>query len=140
MGNVISGTGGSVTLPATNIHNARIRAWSATLSHGVNDVTGFSQARWAANIGGLVGMSGSASGFLENDAANTSPGVGGSGTTAVVTVDSAAITLALESTTTKLAFNAVVTSISIGTSVDGVGTFAISFVSDGVVTETWDVT
>lgn len=130
----ISGTTGSVTLPSG--HNARIRAWSGTLSQSINDATGFSQARWATNLGGIASLSGSASGYLEFDAATTTPGLV---TTAQPTMAVAGASMVLQAGTgCSITFTGVISSISLGQSVDGVGTVAFSFVSSGALTETWD--
>jgi hypothetical protein len=132
----ISGVTGSVTLPSG--HNGRIRAWSATLSQSINDATGFSQARWAVNLGGIASLSGSASGYLEFDNATTTPGIVIS-TAPGPTVAGAAMVLTA-GTGCALSFTGVISSISLGQSVDGVGTVAFSFVSSGAVTESWDQT
>jgi len=132
----ISGVTGSVTLPTG--HSGRIRAWSATLSQSVNDATGFSQARWAVNLGGIASLSGSASGYLEYDAASTAPALAIS-TNPGPTVLGASMNL-VAGTGCSFSFTGVISSISVGQSVDGVGTVAFSFVSSGAVTETWDVT
>lgn len=134
----ISGTNGTVTLPSG--HNARIRAWSATLSQSVNDATGFAQSRWATNLGGVAALSGSASGYLEYDAATTTPGIVTTNQP-TMSVAGAAMVLGVggaTSTACSISFTGVISSISLGQSVDGVGTVAFSFVSSGALTEAWD--
>jgi hypothetical protein len=132
----ISGVTGSVTLPTG--HNARIRAWSATLSQSVNDATGFSQARWATNLGGIASLSGSASGYLEFDATTTTPGIVDTGAPAMDVTTAAGSMILVAGTGCSLTFSGIISSISLGQSVDGVGTVAFSFVSSGAITETWD--
>lgn len=131
----ISGVTGSVTLPSG--HNLRVRAWSGQQSQQVNDITGFAQAPWAANLGGLNSFRGSASGYLEFDAATTSPGLGGTATSTTVSKTGGAFTLQA-GTGCTLTFTGIISNISVGQSVDGVGTGMIDFVADGAVTSSWD--
>ncbi len=131
----LSGALGSVTLPSG--HNGRIRAWSAEQVQSVNDTTGFSQAPWASNLGGLNSFRGSASGYLEYDNTSTSPGVGG--TTPTISKTGGAMTLQAFTGCTYT-FTGIISSIMTGQSVDGVGTVKFDFVADGAVVSTWDET
>ncbi len=125
------GTGGAF-LTASPVHNGRIRAWSATADHEVNDVTGFAQQPWRNRIGGLKSLSGAASGYLEKDASSSAPNLTGIASTGATTFTLTA------ATGCTLTFAGVISQISYGQTVDGVGTVSFNFVSTSTVTETWD--
>ncbi len=133
MATPLIGTAGAF-VTATPIHNGRIRAWSATVDHEVNDVTGFAQAPWRNRIGGLKSLSGAASGYLEKDATNSKPNL------ANIASDGTTIFTLTAATNCTLTFAGVISQISYGQTVDGVGTVSFNFVSTSTVTESWDET
>lgn len=114
-------------------HDFRARAWSANLNQELNDSTGFSQAPWREQVGGLKSLDGVASGYLVFDAANTSPAfadISATGSTGTLTA----------STACTYSGTFTVSTISPGIAVDGNGTISIAFRSSGTVTEAWDET
>jgi hypothetical protein len=117
-------------------HNFRARAWSANLNQELNDSTGFAQAPWREQVGGLKSMDGVASGYLVFDASTTTPGftaISATGATGTLTanVNGGTNLCKYEGTFT-------VSTISPGIAVDGNGTVAVAFRSSGAVVETWD--
>jgi hypothetical protein len=124
----ISGISGNFTITG---HNFRVAAWSGSINHEMNDVTGFAQAPWREQIGGLKSLTGVASGFLESNGTNTTPGL-----TNLASVGSAFTATAMTGCT--FSGNATVSAINIGTAVNGVASCSIVFASTGEVTETWD--
>lgn len=113
-------------------HNFRARAWSANLNQELNDSTGFAQAPWRAQVGGLKSLDGSASGYLEFDAASTSPGF------TAISATGVSGTLTANATNCTYSGTFTVSTLSPGISVDGNGTISIAFRSTGAVTEAWD--
>lgn len=114
-------------------HDFRARAWSGNLNQELNDSTGFSQAPWREQVGGLKSLDGVASGYLVFDDSGTSPGfddISHTGSTGTLTASSGCF---YSGTFT-------VSTLSPGIAVDGNGTISVAFRSSGAVNEEWDET
>ena len=120
-----SGKGGSATIGALT---PLLRAWTLDSSQSTLDVTGYAEAGARAVIAGISQWSGSAEGFID---ASTDVDLAGA---------LCSITLTDSQTTTigqvRYAGNAVVSSISYGSSADGTCTVAITFDGSGALATT----
>lgn len=67
----IAGIGGGITLPSG--FNAKISSWSASLSIRTEEVTGFDSGGCEEHEPVMTGLTGSATGTVQYDAASTAP-------------------------------------------------------------------
>jgi len=127
VGTAIAGISGTITFPSGQ--NIRAASWSVEMVQEVNDCSGFTIQPDRENLVGMRGWSGSAAGYLEYNAASSSPGklVGGSITFTAIT----GCTLAGTVRVTRQTF---------GTGIDGNAIGAIEYVGSGACTLTWDET
>lgn len=133
----LTGNDGSITFP--NAHGAQFNTWNATFSRNVSDITGYGDTGRRRQLG-IWDVSGSAGGFLEFDAANTSPGV------ASMDEDGASITLIARTAGTtgigacSYAMTAVISEIAITSTKtgDAAVSFNFSIANGAIPTETWD--
>lgn len=125
VGTAIAGINGTVTFPSGQ--NIRAASWSVETVQEVNDCSGFTVQPWRENLTGMKSFSGSTAGYLEYNAASSSPGtlVGGSITFTAIT----GCTLAGTMRATRQTY---------GTGIDGNAIGAIEFVGSGTLTLTWD--
>lgn len=133
----IAGISGAVTLPSG--HALKSRAWSLTINNEVNDSSGFSSTSdYRENLAGMKSWSGAVSGYVESGAASVSPFAATVSTPVVCAFGAGATTLTASSGNTYTG-SIIVTSVAIGTGIDGNATVAITFVGNGVLSENWTV-
>ena len=116
----VAGKGGSITFAGLTVG---VKTWTCDLVGDAIEVTDYSDNGHRTYIAGLDGWTASVE--LNWDAANT-----------IDIGDSAALTLTIVSATTYYSGTALVTGISISSSVDGVVTATISFQGSGACTLT----
>jgi hypothetical protein len=141
MPSYLTGNDGSITFP--NAHGAQFNTWNATFARNVSDITGYGDTGRRRQLG-IWDVSGSAGGFLEFDAANTSPGV------ADMAEDGAAVVLIARAANTNIAgqgacsysLTAVISDIAITSTKTGDAAVSFNFsIANGTIpTETWDET
>ena len=127
----IQGDGGNVT--AANF-TGKLQAWSASLSFGLVDTSGFSDQGYRAREPLLCGMSGSATGTLITETAPFSDAV------LQTPMVPATLTCAIVLTATTgctYSFTANISRCSIVRPYDGKGTVTFNFMSTGRITEAW---
>ena len=127
----IQGTGGAATITG---FGAKLDLWSATMDFGVVDTTGFGDAGWGVVQGTLCGVTGSASGMVEDDAAPMLAAM----VAAIFDPASAKIaTMLLYTTgTTGWSFPAIVSNVSLDRPEVDKMTVSFDFVSNGRITPT----
>ena len=123
----IVGNDGSVTFAA---HNIVASSWTMTISRVVSDVTAFDDTV-RSKVGGIPEITGSLTGFLEDDADPDFTG-------AVLNnnYEGSAITLTAKSGNTWTG-TAIVSNISVSTSKTGDCTVSLDFAFAGDVSESW---
>lgn len=123
-------TGNYPASPANTTWGGNIRAWSATAPMDTIETTGFSDS-FPTYRGGMVGMSGSASGTLLRGAAGTAPSAFDArrrdGLTLTLTAD----------TGCTYSGTALLTDIEYGVEKRGEASVTFRFVFTGTITETW---
>ncbi len=130
---VISGPGGSVTLP-TGV-NIKVAAWSATYQADVVDTSGFVDAGVHTHDATAYMLVGSAIGSGSTGNAGTIPASATGATPTMSGLKGSCVLTAASGCT--LSFTAVVTSVPLNRVFNGKLDAMVSFVSDGAVTQTW---
>lgn len=131
VGTTIAGIDGSITFPSGT--NIRAASWGVEQFQEINDCSGFTVQPDRTNLGGMKSFRGSCAGYLEYNAASSSPGQPSS-TAATVTFTVG------PSTSNTLAGSMRKSRQSYGTGIDGNAIGAIDFVGSGALTLTWDET
>lgn len=126
-------TGNYPSTPANTTWGGNIRAWSATAPMDTIETTGFTD-NFPTYRGGMVGMSGSASGTLLRGSTGNAPSAFDprrrEGLTLTLTADSGC----------TYSGTALLTDIEIGVEKRGEASITFRFVFTGTVTETWATT
>lgn len=125
------GSDGSATLPSG--YAASLNTFSATLTRTTQVVTGFGDTFQQRRASGVLDLTGSAGGTLEDDAASTSPlGIHGSAA-------GGNVTLVFGQSASTLVFPAVFSSTAFSVAQDGASTVTFNFeLSGAITTATWD--
>ena len=118
---------GATDLDTGGAHKLLASAWSSSIDRDVFDVTPFSPTSNArARIGGLHGMTGTVSGFLDD---TVGPDL------SHMTSDEAPAAFVLTSVTSRTySFNGILSNFSPSVDVQGANTWSASFESDGPIT------
>lgn len=128
----IAGSGGSITF-ASNEVGGDFENWSATIDGTVAEYTTFTSAPFPVRKITGVSISGSATGVLQFDAANTAP----LANLTEAGMEVASMTLTAETGCTYAgAF--VVSQVSIGRPSNGKAEITCNFASNGTITQSWD--
>ena len=127
----IQGDGGSVTVAN---FTGKLQAWSASMSFGLVDTSGFDDDGYRTREPLLCGMSGSATGTIITETAPFSDAV--LQTPAVPATLTASVVLTATSGCTYT-FQAVLSRCSIVRPYDGKGTVTFNFQSTGRITQAW---
>lgn len=131
MAATIQGINGNVTV-ANFI--AKLDAWSADLSFGLVDTSGFDDQGYRTREPLLCGMSGAATGTCVMD----SPPFDNAVLQAPMVPATLTAAIVLTATTgCTYSFNAVISRVSLTRPYDGKMTVTFNFVSDGRITEAW---
>jgi len=128
----IIGNEGAATIAT---HNIVINAWTMNISRVVNDVTAFTDTA-STFRGGIPTYTGSVAGYLQYDAADTSPKL--AATDFASSVEPAVVLTAATGCT--YTGDVAVSGVSLGTSKTGDTTVSFDFSFIGAPTEAWDVT
>ena len=129
----IQGSGGSIT--NGNAINGSFTAWSATVNTTTTSHTPFSTAPYPKTAVTEISISGSATGIVQYDAANTNP----LPALTEAGLNDASITLTAETGCT-IAFTATISNVALDRPSNGDMTITFDFQSDGDISGamTWD--
>jgi len=114
-------------------HSILANAWSISISRVVSDVTAYGDGS-SRVVGGMPTYTGSVSGFLEKDAADTSPELVGSFTTGA----DVAVTLTADTGCTYTCSTCQVSGASVNVSKTGDTTLSFDFTASGGFVEAWN--
>ncbi len=117
---------GSTGSASIGTHGITANAWSMSVSRVINDVTAFDDASTAVR-GGIATFTGSLSGFMDDGSAPVA---------STLAVDGVAVTLIADSGN-QWSGTAVISNVSVGTSMTGDATISFDFTFSGAVTEAW---
>ena len=135
------GTGG-VGAATGDVHNFICTAWTMTASRVVSDVTGYGDTA-RGKRGGIAEYTGSASGYMSGDAANTAPNFGGNSEagragTNFLTAQSNVSYILTAATGCTLNGDCVILGVSVSSTKTGDATISFDFACDGAPLEVWD--
>ncbi len=114
------------------VHSILANAWSISISRVVSDVTAYGDGGTRV-IGGMPSYTGSVSGFLETDAADTSPELTGK----FYSDDVVAVTLTAATGCTYTCSTCHVSGASVNVSKTGDTTISFDFTASGGFVEAW---
>lgn len=134
----IAGISGSVTFAG---HIGRAMQWTVNSVQDINDASGFGlTSNWRSNLPGMKGWRASVSGYLLFDDTGVAPSADFSAT-GDSTATGATVTFTGTATTgCTLSGVGYPAGITVGTGINGNGTFSLDIVGDGALAETWDET
>jgi len=128
----IIGNEGAATIAT---HNIVINAWTMNISRVVNDITAFGDSS-SQFRGGVPTYTGSVAGYVQYDAADTSPELG---VTNFESDDEPEVVLTAATGCTYTG-DVAVSGVSLGTSKTGDTSISFDFSFCGAPTEAWDIT
>ena len=124
---------------ATLAHNLVCNAWSMTIGRVISDVTGYGDTA-RRKLGGIPEYTGSASGFMKFDAADTSPALSPANINDPVGDGSQRNVYATLQAATGCTYagDCVLSNIALSSTKTGDATISFDFAFDGAPTQTWD--
>ncbi len=137
---IVGNDGAFTGIGASNEHNGRLNAWTLTVPRVVSPVTEFADVA-TRHRGGVATYTGTASGGMSFDAANTGPNIGdldsGGADPFTPGGDTTVLTVAPVCTFTG---PAIISNSAISVDKNGESTLSWDFTFDGAPAEVWDET